>query len=215
MIWRRQPLRVTPCWPKGSVSRAAATDCWRSNSTGTPAAPVPAAPPGWMRRTLGALADLTGGARDGRLVVRAPVRGSDPAAVHVIARVVQHRLERPARGRRDRGGLRRRRWRPGPGRPLGLPPDVTPGNEGDARWLWLMVLALLGVEWWMRRSRGAAVEAHGADGRKRGTRCLRRASPTPRRFSARSSRSRAVSRPRRSPWRPSSRAPLPRRFSSD
>jgi hypothetical protein len=123
---------------------------------GTPAAPVPAAPPGWMRRTLGKLADLSGGAREGRLVVRAPVRGSDTAAVHVIARVVQTAWSDPledAETRRIAPATLAAWSRP----PAGLPADVTPGNEGDARWLWLMVLALLGIEWWMRRSRGAAV----------------------------------------------------------
>lgn len=123
---------------------------------GTPAAPVRAAAPGWMRRTLGELADLSGGARDGRLVVRAPVRGSDTAAVHIIARVVQTAWSDPLEDAETRriAPATLAAWSRPPG---GLPPDVTPGNEGDARWLWLMVLALLGVEWWMRRSRGAAV----------------------------------------------------------
>lgn len=47
-------------------------------------------------------------------------------------------------------------------RPPGAPPaDAPPVDEGDRRWFWLLVLALLAVEHWLRRSparQSAAVE---------------------------------------------------------
>jgi hypothetical protein len=34
-----------------------------------------------------------------------------------------------------------------------MPADARPADEGDRRWLWALVLALLGAEYWLRRSR--------------------------------------------------------------
>ena len=50
-------------------------------------------------------------------------------------------------------------WTRAPGPPA---PDAPVSDEGDRRWLWRLVLVLLAIEWWMRRSRPALV-AQSAD----------------------------------------------------
>jgi hypothetical protein len=111
---------------------------------------VPPASP-WMRETLAHLAGLKGGERDGRLVVRAGIRATDPAAVHLVDRVVRAAWNDPL------DALEPRRippatlaaWSRGP---AGAPLETPPGNEGDGRWLWVLALALLALEWRIRRA---------------------------------------------------------------
>jgi hypothetical protein len=42
----------------------------------------------------------------------------------------------------------------------GISPQAQPGDEGDRRWFWLIALALLALEYWLRRERAVAVPAH-------------------------------------------------------
>ena len=126
----------------------------------------PATP--WMRETLARLAESSGGERDGRLVVRVAVRATDPTAVHVLDRVVRTAWRDPL------DALEPRRISPATlaawsRAPSGAPLETPPGNvrlrqgyggqEGDARWLWVLVLVLLALEWWMRRADRQAVSA--------------------------------------------------------
>jgi hypothetical protein len=46
-----------------------------------------------------------------------------------------------------------RAWSRPPG---GVPANARPVDEGDRRWLWAVALALLGAEYWLRRTRTAA-----------------------------------------------------------
>ena len=48
------------------------------------------------------------------------------------------------------------RWTRNPGAPS---PDAPLSDEGDRRWLWAAALALLALEWWLRRSAAAAKAA--------------------------------------------------------
>jgi hypothetical protein len=121
------------------------------------AEPVPVTRPSadWMLRALGQLPGLAAGERDGRLVVRAAVRASDPAAARVMAHLVRAAWADPLDDRETRriGAATLAAWaRPS----AGVSPGALPGNEGDARWLWLAALALLALESWMRRARSAA-----------------------------------------------------------
>lgn len=115
-------------------------------------------PPGisWMRTALERIDNVRGGEQDGALVVETDVAGDDRRLVHLIAQVV---TEAFADDRRD---LEPRRvpastlaaWaRPS----AGVPPDVKPGDEGDRRWMWIAVLALLAVESWLRRGRASQI----------------------------------------------------------
>lgn len=104
----------------------------------------------WMLETLAAAAGLRGGVTEGRLVVVMPMRASDPGAAQVIARVVRtaytESLDDLEPRRIPRAQLDA--WsRPG----AGLPADVPLRDEGDRRWIWLMVLSLLVAEQRLRR----------------------------------------------------------------
>jgi hypothetical protein len=109
-----------------------------------------------MRTALERLDNVQGGEQDGALVVETDVAGDDPRVVHLISKVA---TEAFADDRRD---LEPRRvaastlaaW----ARPSsGVPPDVKPGDEGDRRWIWIAVLALLAFETWIRRGRASQV----------------------------------------------------------
>ena len=107
----------------------------------------PATP--WMRDTL-AQTGSSGGERDGRLVVRLAIRATDRAAVHALDRVVRTAWSDSLEA------LEPRRIPPATlaawsRAPSGAPLDAAPGNEGDARWLWMLALALLALEWRIRR----------------------------------------------------------------
>ena len=110
---------------------------------------LPPAPP-WMRETLAHLPDLKGGERGGRLIVRLGVGATDRAAVHLVDRVVRTAWSDPLDALEPRRipAATLAAWSRGPS---GSPLEIPPGNEGDARWLWVLALALLALEWWMRR----------------------------------------------------------------
>jgi hypothetical protein len=126
-------------------------------ATATGEVRTPPATP-WMRGALARLASMSGGERDGRLTVRAGVRATDPAAVHIVDRIVRTAWSDSLEA------LEPRRIPPSTladwsHEPSGVPIEMTPGNEGDARWLWLLALALLGLEWWIRRDGRRPVES--------------------------------------------------------
>jgi hypothetical protein len=111
--------------------------------------------------------DVTIGEEQGRLVVHAAIPASADSAAAVLRAVML--AVRPA-AIANRGAevmtlsdvdLARWRREPGPAEP------PAPGAIGlsDARWLWALALALLGIETWIRRSRldsGAAEVRHAA-----------------------------------------------------
>lgn len=108
----------------------------------------------WMRAALERIDKVRAGELDGALVVETDVAGDDPRVVHLISQVV---TEAFGDARRD---LEPRRvpastlaaWaRPS----AGVPPDLKPGDEGDRRWIWIAVLALLAFETWMRPGRAS------------------------------------------------------------
>jgi hypothetical protein len=48
-------------------------------------------------------------------------------------------------------------------RPSGAPsPNAPVADEGDRRWLWALVLVLLGVEWWLRRAPAGSADVRSA-----------------------------------------------------
>lgn len=118
------------------------------------------APPrsAWMRAALARLDGLTGGERDDRLVVRAAVRATDPGAVHVVNRVVRAAWLDPLDTLEPRRipAATLASWSRAPS---GAPGPGVPGNEGDARWLWLLALGLLALETWLRRSSARSIAA--------------------------------------------------------
>jgi len=110
----------------------------------------------WMRQALEQLPDLRGGERRGALVVRAGVAAADPHAVSIAARIVRTVLRSPdAIEPMPMAPADLAAWTRTPG----VPPDsIRPTDEGDRRWLWGAVLALLGIETVLRRTpRASAV----------------------------------------------------------
>jgi hypothetical protein len=115
----------------------------------------------WIRAAAARLPDVIASEHEGRMIVRARVRASDPEAVHVLDRIVR------AAWQDELDDLEPRRIGPSTlaawSRPIGgVPADATPANEGDARWLWGSVLVLLAVESLVRRrGRGTAFATRG------------------------------------------------------
>jgi hypothetical protein len=113
----------------------------------------------WIRAAAARLPDVIAFEHEGRMIVRAGIRASDPGAVHVLDRIVR------AAWRDDLDDLEPRRIGPSAlaawSRSIGgVPADAAPANEGDARWLWGAALVLLAVESLMRRpGRGTAIAA--------------------------------------------------------
>jgi hypothetical protein len=110
---------------------------------------APASEP-WMLETLAAALGVRGGVAEGRFVVVMPVPASDPGAAQLIARIVRaayaESLDDLEPRRIPRAQLDA--WsRP----PAGLPADVPLRDEGDRRWIWLMVPLLLIAEHTLRR----------------------------------------------------------------
>jgi len=111
----------------------------------------------WIRAAAARLPDVIASEHEGRMIVRAGVRASDPEAVHVLDRIVR------AAWQDELDDLEPRRIGPSTlaawSRPIGgVPADATPANEGDARWLWGSALVLLAVESLVRRrGRGTAI----------------------------------------------------------
>jgi Aerotolerance regulator N-terminal len=123
---------------------------------GAPLVPSPTIvrPPrlAWMRKALERMDNVQGGEQDGALVVATEVAGDDPRVVHLIAQVVTEAFaddRRDVEPRRVPASTLAAWARPS----SGVPPDVKPGDEGDRRWIWIAVLALLAFETWMRRGR--------------------------------------------------------------
>jgi hypothetical protein len=105
----------------------------------------------WMHDVVGRLDGLVAGERQGQLVVLADVPASDPAAVGFVARVARLTLTtsraafEPVRISPERLAA----W----SRPPGSDDrEAPPRDEGDRRWLWAAVLALLGIEQLLRRT---------------------------------------------------------------
>ena len=112
----------------------------------------------WMRRALERLPGMTGGSRDGRLVVRPGIAAADATVAMVVARIVDTALVD------DVGDLEPRRiparvlaaW----SRPAGdLSRDAMPTDEGDRRYFWAGVLILALIEQWLRRTRFVAIDS--------------------------------------------------------
>ncbi len=105
----------------------------------------------WMRRVLEQMPDVRGGEAEGRLIVRIGMRGADPRALHAIARVTRTAFADDLRDLEP--SVIPPSTLAGWSRPTGpVADDLRPGDEGDRRYIWLMVLILLGVEHWIRRS---------------------------------------------------------------
>ena len=101
--------------------------------------------PAWMRDALAANPEVRGGEAGGELIVRANMRITDERAPHVVAGVVRSALAPQLdhiEPRRVPAAMLAQWSRPHGG----SPPDALPADEGDRRWLWGAVLALLVVE---------------------------------------------------------------------
>jgi hypothetical protein len=108
----------------------------------------------WMRRTLDQIGGVSGGERDGRLVVVAGRSISDPTAPALVAQAARLTFApEPALDRAEPrmmtaetlGALTRL---PTPQLDPAALPDV-----GDRRWAWMLALALLAIEGALRRTR--------------------------------------------------------------
>ena len=122
----------------------------------------------WMRRVLEQIPEVRGGEEDGSLVVRAGVRGADPGALHLLARITRTALADELSDLEPRviPASTLAAWSRTPG-PVG--DEVRPGDEGDRRIFWITALVLLILEQWIRRaprmSRPEAATATGTEAR--------------------------------------------------
>lgn len=95
---------------------------------------------------------------DGALIVRVPERPAGAAAVDALRTAMGRVLDDPALPREPRriapADLARWSRTPGPS-----PADAKPQDEGDRRVLWGVALALLAIEWLLRRERAQAGHA--------------------------------------------------------
>jgi len=112
----------------------------------------------WMRRALERLPGMTGGSRDGRLVVRPGIAAADATVAMVVGRIVDTALVD------DVSDLEPRRipasvlaaW----SRPAGdLARDAMPTDEGDRRYFWAGVLLLVLIEQLVRRTRVVTIDS--------------------------------------------------------
>lgn len=106
----------------------------------------------WMHEAVGRLDGLVAGEQQGRLIVLANIPAADPAAVDLVARVARIALTG------QRTSLEPMRIAPDRLAAWSRPPaaddrQAPPRDEGDRRWLWGAVLALLGVEQLLRARR--------------------------------------------------------------
>lgn len=108
---------------------------------GTPSEP-------WMRRALAMLEGMRGGAAGSTLVVLTPARATARDAADIIDRVARAAFIDPHAEPSAMPAATLARW----SRPGSLD-ETAPGDEGDRRWFWGLVLVGLGVETWLRRSR--------------------------------------------------------------
>lgn len=105
----------------------------------------------WMRHVLEQIPDVRGGEEEGRLIVYTGMRGIDPRALHMIARITRTAFADDLRNLEPSviPASTLAQW----SRPTGpVADDVRPGDEGDRRYIWLAVLILLAVEHLIRRS---------------------------------------------------------------
>ena len=135
---------------------------------GAPTGSIVQPPPEiWMRRALERLPGMTGGARDGQLVIRPGSTAADARVAFVVARIVETALGDDLR---DVEPSRiSARVLAGWSRPAGAVPRTSvPADEGDRRYFWAGVLVLLLVEQWLRRSRtsGTATTVASTDDRE-------------------------------------------------
>ena len=117
----------------------------------------PLAKAAWIRAAAARLPEVMASEHDGRMIVRAGIRASDPEAVHVLDRIVRAAWSDEIDDLEPRriGPSALAAWSRSIG---GVPADAAPANEGDARWLWAAVLVVLAVESLMRRpGRGTAI----------------------------------------------------------
>jgi hypothetical protein len=114
----------------------------------------------WMRDVLDDNPAVRGGETNGALVVRVPMAVTSPAAAAITARVVASAFAVPMTAHEPRriAPATLARWSRSPGR---SPESATPVDEGDRRWLWGVVLVLLGVEHLIRRARARVLDAGG------------------------------------------------------
>jgi len=90
-----------------------------------------------------------------RMPVPAPVASAADAVRDVLANVTRPGLKEPVTISSEQLA----RWTRPPGAPAA---DAPLSDEGDRRWFWAAALALLAVEWWLRRSAPAAQAATNA-----------------------------------------------------
>ena len=118
---------------------------------------TPTAP--WMQQVLERNPEVRGVERDGGLIARVNMRATEPRAATIAAAVIRTAFATSF------DDLEPRRIAPSSiarwSRPAGpSPPTALPADEGDRRWLWLGMLALLGVEQLMRGGRAAAADGY-------------------------------------------------------
>lgn len=106
----------------------------------------------WTMDALAEAPGARGAIRGDRFVITLPMPASDPRAPEVVARVLSAAYAQPLDDREPRRipAATLAAWE----RPAGPSPAGVPAvDEGDRRWLWLLALALLGIEQWLRRER--------------------------------------------------------------
>jgi hypothetical protein len=106
----------------------------------------------WMRGALERMRGLTGGERQGRLIVRAGVRPVEVSALETVARIVHATFAADVDTfeRTSIPDATLKRWSRRPGETAA---DRRPGDEADRRWLWAAALVLLALEYVLRRPR--------------------------------------------------------------
>jgi hypothetical protein len=123
----------------------------------------------WMRRVLEAHPDIQGAEADGALVVHMQMPITDPRAVGTAAAVIRSAFGAVIDAREPRRipAATLSAWaRP----PAGLPEDAPFTDEGDRRWLWVVVVLLLAIETVLRRVRAeeeSPVATSGHEGESR------------------------------------------------
>ncbi len=110
--------------------------------------------------------DLVFGSEGNRLVVITPMTPIDSRALELLRAVARSLAPRPDRAADEIvpiADARLRAWSREPG------PAPAPTREmidhDDRRWPWALVLALIALEWWMRRARHAVADTAGDSSR--------------------------------------------------
>lgn len=104
----------------------------------------------WARNVLAQTPRVRGELRDGVLVLRTPLRVTDPEAPRLVAHIVDLAFTESLSQLEPRvlSAATLAAWSRAAG---DSPADILPGDEGDRRWLWLAAIVLMIVEQIVRR----------------------------------------------------------------